>query len=309
MPTVSAYDLKFTIASRTIFSKRLHVIHWPAFRQANWENFVDRLPSPLESQIDGYIVHSLEMVQEVTPVSKRNKQILYVAETYFRYMTQFVGSFEGFLAGISGKSRSTLLRKMRKFAKAGGGSKIEDIDWRQYEKPDEIAEFLDQALPLAKRTYQARLFDGALPNDDDFRQDAIDLGQQGRVRAYLLFLNGKPVAYLYTPLEERTFVYAYLGFDEAYSQLSPGIVLQFLVHKKLFEEKIADWFDFTEGEGAHKSQFANQRYSCATVLCLKDGLQNRLLVHSHRGWNRAVESLKGLTEKLNLTARIKKLFR
>jgi len=303
------YELKFSIASRTILSKRLAVIHWPAFQRATWENFTQRLPTPPQDDIDGYVVHSLEADGTLPPTSTRDGKILYVAETYPRYLTRFEGSFEDFLSGMSGKSRSTLRRKVRKFAKADGGTDIEDINWRQYQTPAEIAEFLDLAAPLAKRTYQARLFDGALPDDDAFRQEALQLAGAGRVRAYLLFLEGEAVAYLYTPLEEQTFLYAYLGFDEAHAALSPGTVLQYLVHERLFEEKPADWFDFTEGEGAHKSQFANRRYDCATVICLENSLRNRLLVLLHRLWNGAIEGLKKLAEKLNLTARIRKAFR
>jgi CelD/BcsL family acetyltransferase involved in cellulose biosynthesis len=309
LSSTGTYDLKFTIASRTILSKRLNVVHWPAFGRANWDNFIDRLPAPAQGDIDGYVVHSLETDKTLPSTSTRDGKILYVAETYPRYLTRLEGSFEDFLAGMSGKSRSTLRRKARKFAKADGGADIDDIDWRQYDTPAGISDFLDLAAPLAKRTYQARLFDGALPDDGAFRQDALKLAQEGRVRAYLLFLEGEAVAYLYTPLEDRAFIYAYLGFDEAHAALSPGTVLQFLVHEKLFEEKPADWFDFTEGEGAHKSQFANRRYDCATIICLDNSLRNRLLVVLHRLWNGAIEGLKKLAEKLNLTARIRKAFR
>ena len=69
------------------------------------------------------------------------------------------------------------------------------------------------------------------------------------MRAFLLFLAGEPVAYLYLPVSGRTLIYAYLGYDAEHAHLSPGTVLQMAALENLFAEKRFAYFDFTEGEG------------------------------------------------------------
>ena len=103
----------------------------------------------------------------------------------------------------------TLRRKRRKFEEASGG----ELDLRTYHSPDEMDEFVRLALPLSQRTYQARLLDAGLPDSETARAEMRELAWQDRVRAFLLFLDGKPVAYLYLPIERDTLVYAHLGHD------------------------------------------------------------------------------------------------
>ncbi len=79
------------------------------------------------------------------------------------------------------------------------------------------------------------------------------------VRAYVLFLHGKAVAYLCCPVVNGVLLYSYLGYDPKHADLSPGTVLQYLVFESLFEEKRFRAFDFTEGQGEHKSSSARRK--------------------------------------------------
>lgn len=302
--TPVSYSLKFTIASRILFSKTLQVIRWGAFGKASFSDFHNTLPQSGASNLDGYLVQSVEISGDCqNEISVRDGRLVYVMETFPRYMTRIDGSFEDFLSLKSAKTRSTLRRKVRRFAEI---SNDQEIDWRTYETPVEIDEFFNHAIPLAQSTYQARLFDGALPSTDTFRQQAIKLAEQGAVRSYLLFLQGKPVAYLYTPLKGGVYVYAYLGYDREVAKMSPGTILQYLVLEKLFCDKSADYFDFTEGDGSHKALFATESKTCCNVLYLDNTLRNRLLVTVHRFWNQGVAITKRGLERLNLSIGVKR---
>ena len=80
-------------------------------------------------------------------------------QRYHRHYIAMQGGFDAYLSRFSGKTRSTLRRKRRRFAEADGGA----LDVRCYRSETEIAKFLTLAGPLARRTYQARLLDAALP--------------------------------------------------------------------------------------------------------------------------------------------------
>lgn len=300
------YPLKFTIASRVLLSKKLKVIRFGAFGRASFSDFHDLLPPSSAGDLDGYLIQSIEVSRDFkNEISVRDGRLVYVLEIFPRYLTHIDGTFEDFLALMSAKTRSTLRRKVRRFSELSDNLQI---DWRTYETPVEIEEFFTQALPLAQVTYQARLFDGALPSADSFRQQALKMAGKGELRAYLLFLNSKPVAYLYTPLKGGVFIYAYLGYNREVAKLSPGIVLQYLVLEKIFSDKSAEYFDFTEGGGSHKALFATESKNCCNVLYLENTLRNRLLFTMHRLWNQGVLIAKRGLEKLNLNIGVKKIF-
>jgi CelD/BcsL family acetyltransferase involved in cellulose biosynthesis len=83
------------------------------------------------------------------------------------------------------------------------------------------------------------------------------------------------VSYLYTPADGDTLVYAYLGYDPEFAAHSPGAVLQLEALREAMEEGAFRLFDFTEGDGQHKRQFATGSIDCADLLLLRPSLSNR----------------------------------
>lgn len=290
----SVYPLRFTIANRMLFSVNLGVAHINAFGKVTTDDIGDLIPDQWSAHLDGYLLHSVQVNRELPTLQRTEHQIQYVLARYNHYRTDLTGSFDDFLQTKASKTRSTLRRKVRKFAEAG---KDGQLDWREYHTPDELESFFALALPLARTTYQARLFEGALPDTAAFRAESQALASSGQLRCYLLFLDQVPVAYLYSPIEDRTAIYAYLGYDESVSMLSPGTVLQYLVHERLFSDPDVDWFDFTEGDGAHKALFATDRLTSCNILCLQDSFRNRMLARLHDLWNRLISQIKQAVAK------------
>ena len=108
------------------------------------------------------------------------------------------------------------------------------------------------------------------------------------MRCFLLFLAGEPVAYLALPVRGQTLVYAHLGYDPAHAALSPGTVLQMEALRMLFAEERFRYFDFTEGEGAHKALFGTDSVACRSFILLRSTLANRLLLAARNGFDAAV---------------------
>jgi hypothetical protein len=208
-------------------------------------------------------------------------QIRYVVKKYSRRFIDLRGDFDGYMGSFSRKTRSTLRRKVRKFAAESGG----EVDWRTYRTPDEIMEFYAHARSVSAMTYQEKLFDAGIPEGAGFIAYMKNLAAEGNLRGYLLFLAGQPVAYLYCPIYDIRVVYGFLGFDPTHSALSPGTVLQLLATEQLFEEGRFRLFDFTEGDGEHKALFSTHERRCEDVFYLKPGLAIRLLIVCHRGLN------------------------
>lgn len=190
----------------------------------------------------------------------------YLVSSPSRYRRQWIavrGTFEEYLQKFSAKTRSTLSRKVRKLRETAGAS----FEFRVYKRPEEMEEFFTLARIVSEKTYQERLLDAGLPAADDFRAGLVTLAREDRVRGYLLFMEGRPVAYLYCPIhrETRILLYRYLGYDPAVERLSAGTVLQYLALEAIFHDADVTLFDFLEGETPQKELFATGSTLCADL--------------------------------------------
>lgn len=226
-------------------------------------------------------------------------------QSYPRHYIDMRGTFDGYMERFSGKTRSTLRRKQRKLAELAGGN----YEVEEFGLPDEIERFLAEAIPLSRRTYQARLLDAGLPEGEAAQSGARALAAADRLRAYLLRIEGKAIAYLYLPIEGETLVYAYLGYDPDHAASSPGTVLQLEALEKLFKENRFRYFDFTEGEGAHKAMFSTDHVPACSFFLLKRSLGNRLLLGSLDLFDGSVAQAKQLAGRSGVLSAARRMLR
>lgn len=212
--------------------------------------------------------------------------------------------FDGYMAQFSGKTRSTLRRKARKLAEEAGGYAI-----TEHRSPDDMARFLDLALPLSARTYQARLLDAGLPDTPAARAAMMQAAEDDRMRCFLLHAGGQPVAYLALPVVGQALVYAHLGYDPDWARLSPGTVLQMEALERLFGEERYRWFDFTEGDGAHKELFGTHCAACSSLILLRPSLANRALLGARSGFDAVVAEGKQWAARSGALGQIRSLLR
>ena len=225
-------------------------------------------------------------------------------QDYRRHYIDMGTGFAGYMERFSSKTRSTLRRKARKLAEDAGGYAV-----TEHRTPAEIEAFLAAALPLSARTYQARLLDAGLPDSPEARRAMLEAAEDDRMRAFLLHAGGAAVAYLSLPVSGRTLVYAHLGYDPGWARLSVGTVLQMDALERLFAEDRFAWFDFTEGEGAHKAMFGTHSAECASLVLLEPTLANRTLLGARDAFDAGVASAKALAARSGALGRLRALLR
>lgn len=274
--------LRFQLGARTLFSvrRRLVTVGWSLDEALADERAI--LP-PLAPEDDGYLLRSVPMA-EAGRLAGQGELMPFVRQLYPRRFADLSKSFDDYLASFSGKSRSTLRRKVRKFAETSGG----EIDLRRYSGPEEIEEFHRLARRVSRKTYQEKLLDAGLPEGDGALAEMRRLAARDRVRAWLLFHDGEPVSYLYAPADGETLIYAYLGYDPDFARHSPGAVLQLEAMRQVIDEGRFRRFDFTEGDGQHKRQFATGSVECADLLLLRPTIANRALIAALKAFDRVV---------------------
>ena len=260
---------------------------------------------PLPSGCEGWMIRSLPVSVKQPALRRRAGFICYVPSQYPRHYIDLGLGFAAYKQSFSSKTRSTITRKVRRYAEHCGG----DIVWKVYETPEEMVEFFRLARIVSAKTYQEKLLDAGLPDNEDFLRDMQALACDGRVRAFILFDSERPVSYLYCPVYTGAFVYQYLGYDPDYMAYSVGTVLQWLALERLFAEARFRYFDFTEGQSEHKRLFATGSVQCANVLFLRDTLRNRFLVYGQYGVDRVSAKIGDVLDRFGLRGKIRKLLR
>lgn len=296
--------IAFMVGARRLFAVERRL----ATMAFSLEDALAKAPPPAPedvARLDGIRVLSAPQAMAERIAASYPEHVLGAREDFRRHYIAMDGSFEDYLGRFSGKTRSTLRRKAKKFAQADGGT----LDVRAYTTADEVEGFLELALPLSERTYQARLLDAGLPDSEAARTAMLDGAAAGRMRCFLLFLKGEPVAYLSLPVHGDTLVYAHLGYDPQHASLSPGTVLQMEALRMLFAEDRFRFFDFTEGEGAHKALFGTHSVACCSFVLLRRTFANRALLGARDGFDALVAGAKALTENGGSLASARKLLK
>jgi hypothetical protein len=298
---------RFRLGEVTLFSVAadLNVCTLDFLELRDGKNCLADIPETIPGNVDGYLIRSMPVAEELPRVDYSGQKIRYIPRQYERYYIDLNGSAEDYLNKFSSRSRSTLRRKVRKFAEYSDG----DIDWCEYSSPEEMAVFYRHARAVSELTYQERLLDAGLPAGGDFHSHMQALALENSVRGYLLFHQGKPVAYLYTPIQKGSLIYQHLGYDPGYAKWSPGTVLQWLVIEKLFTSGSYNLFDFTSGEGSHKKYFSTGSQRCADIYHLRPTLRNRLVVRLHSALDVFSDRLAAALDFIGLKKWIKQTLR
>jgi CelD/BcsL family acetyltransferase involved in cellulose biosynthesis len=237
---------------------------------------------------DGWLIEGLPLGPGDDSRLTSRPWLVYRKATYDRQLADLSAGYEAYLAKFSSKTRSTLRRKLRKFAEASHG----EIRWRCYNRPEDMSEFYRLGRDISAKTYQERLLNAGLPEDETFFTELMRRAEAGSARGYILFLCDVPVSYLYLPIEGERAIYAYLGYDPKVAGLSPGTVLHLLAIEDLCDNNVASIFDFTQGGGQHKEMFSTYSVPCVDLLLLQPSFSNRLLISSHKAWG-TIESRLG----------------
>jgi CelD/BcsL family acetyltransferase involved in cellulose biosynthesis len=296
-------EIDFTVGSRRVFSARREVARWnfdlETILSDNHTAPVPPAPGP-----DGLEVISAPR-PAVPAILARFPEHLVGGRVEFRrhYVDMGMG-LEAYMARFSSKTRSTLRRKARKLAREAGDYRIS-----AFRTAEEVAAFLERALPLSRATYQARLLDAGLPEALEERRGMIASAGEDGWRCFLLEAAGRPLAYLALEVRGRTLVYTHVGHDPAFEALSPGTVLQLEALEHLFDEGRFAWFDFTEGEGAHKERFGTACAECSSFLLLEPTLANRSLTRGREAFDAAVAAARMTAGRLGLLAKVRSLLR
>lgn len=283
--------LPFQIGARTLATVKRRLVRLSVPLEQALAGEPLRLPG-LPANADGYFVRALP--EAMRAEFDAPGLSCFVRQSYPRHYARLDQGFDAWFAGLSANSRSTLKRKRRKLEEASGGA----LDVRQYSRPGEVGEFFTHARAVSAETYQEKLLDAGLPADA--LPEIRALAERGEMRGWLLFLDERPIAYLYAPAQDRTLLYAHLGYRAAFGHLSPGSVLQLEAMRMLLEEGAFSYFDFTGGDGQHKRQFATASLPSHDLVLIRGTFGNRTALRSLQAFDSSVALAKRAAHRIGL---------
>ena len=289
-PAAGAIALKFQVGARTLAAIPRELVRVPVDLDGAIDGDLPVL-APLPSGAHGYLVTSLAEARHADLVRAAAGMLVHVRQRYTRHHADLTIGFDAFMARLSGNARSQLKRKARRIADASGGV----LAVERFVAPEEMERFHTVARGVAARTYQEKLMGGGLPADNGFVQSMLTAAAADRARGWLLRVGGEPAAYLYgaaTGARGAVLRYDYVGHDPAFNDLSPGSVLMLEAFRDLMTEGRFQRFDFTEGEGQHKRQFATGGTACLDLLLLRPTMSNRAAIAALGGFDRMVATAK-----------------
>jgi hypothetical protein len=163
----------------------------------------------------------------------------------------FPNGLDAFLMSLGRSQRSKLRRKYKKVLTLFPG-KVQVKCYRSLEEIDTVAS--DMEL-VASKTAKRQLGFG-FSDTPPAREQMVIAAENGWLRAYVLYLEGKPVAFWTGVVYQRCLHADHVAYDPSYGEVSPGIFLFLSILEDLREEDIES-IDFGRGNTQFRECFCD----------------------------------------------------
>jgi hypothetical protein len=191
------------------------------------------------------------------------------------------------MSGTRGKHLRSSARKLQ--SHPAGAPKI--VCYRDIPELDHL---FHDAEEIAKKTYQRGLGAG-FADAPDVRMRLELAARKGWLRANVLYIGDRPVAFWIGMLYGETFVSEYMGYDSEFRQFSPGMVLIMQVIEGFCGRKNGDIIrelDFGLGHAEYKA-----------ALCTKSWIEAPVFIFSPKVKGLFLKSLRTATQMADGVAR------
>ncbi len=170
----------------------------------------------------------------------------------------------------SKKTNSKLFRKARKFRQSFDNQLV----IRPFNNINSVQEFLENADLVTKNSYQYSINVG-IRNNEYWKNIITSLAKGKYLRAYILFVKDKPVAYIIGAQYSDILFLIATSFNYNYSEYSPG---EFLRHELIedFLQIGIDIIDYGYGDAIYKQRCGTEAIEEASVRIYGNGFKANL---------------------------------
>jgi CelD/BcsL family acetyltransferase involved in cellulose biosynthesis len=170
-------------------------------------------------------------------------------------------SFDEFLRSRSKKTRENVRVYGNRLNRDHG----DGLSLRVFREPGELERLMAEVETVAATTYQRGL--GVAPADTEEDRALTELSlNRGWFRAWVLSLDGRPIAFWSGSAFDRTFFVGTPGYDPAFADYSIGTYLLMRVIEELCADDEIDVLDYGFGESDYKRRFGSDSWEEEDVL-------------------------------------------
>jgi CelD/BcsL family acetyltransferase involved in cellulose biosynthesis len=170
-------------------------------------------------------------------------------------------TYDDFLARRDAKSRYNLKRTNAKIEQTFGGR----LDVSVLAAPESFERIFSDLERIAAKTYQRGLRAGFADTPDRRAYVRVALGR-GEFRAWVLSIDGVPIAFWQGIGRGRTFVLSNAGYDPEFARFGVGTYVQMRMFRDLIEDPLVDVVDFGWGDADYKARFGTESWLEHDVL-------------------------------------------
>lgn len=171
-------------------------------------------------------------------------------------------SFEVFYQQCSKNTKSNI----RKYANRIKTKFSDNFLIKCCKSADEVEQTMEEIEKVAVNTYQRGLGVGFL-NTERIRKEWLFAADHGWLRAYVLYLNDEPCAFLNGFSYQMVFYVSNLGFDRSYEYYHPGMFLMMRVIEEFCSDNGVEAIDFGPMYADYKRAYGNENWK-EVVTCI-----------------------------------------
>jgi len=181
------------------------------------------------------------------------------------------------------------------------------VHYASYSAPSEMKQLLDDAIKVARKTYQWSL--GVGFRDDDEHRKRLQLeSEKGRIRGFVLYLKEEPVAFWICTVYNDTVHLDSTGYDPNFRKYEVGTALFLRMIDEMCQQKIKS-LDFGLGSAFYKERFGDSQFDETTISVFAFSLRGIFLSLLRATTQAPAEILRNLLSRLGLEQRLKTLWR
>jgi len=237
-------------------------------------------------------------VAERVPRSQRR-----FGATRTRWRLELPASYDDFIGSRSKSTREYARRYGKKLTKAFGDRVTIDI----LRTPGQLDTIFTDLVEIAAKTYQHGL--GVAFADTPAQRELTQLAlEHGWFRAYVLRIDGRPVAFWHGLLYNGVFYTGTPGFDPAYSEYRVGTFLLLRVIEDLIAQREAA-IDYGFGEADYKRQFGSRSWEERDVYLFAPTFRAVRINLTLSALQWGIATLKRVLQRLGLLGRVRRYWR
>jgi hypothetical protein len=178
-----------------------------------------------------------------------------------------------------------------------------------FTRADQVPAFLAQAHEVSKQSWQARRLGLRMKNTPEERWFYDFLAAQGALRCYILEQDGKPLAFECGIQWSGCFTFEETGYDRAYAQQSPGMVLMFRVLEDLVARDAPALCDFGYGDAPYKQLFGTRQTFSGPVMLVRRGLRPSAVLGLQKLGRSLIRGSRAALNKVRLLSSLRRRYR